>query len=113
MMAADLVNRFAVLREVLSDDRYTDVDIARLIELCCELDIEAGDVLIAESMQCDERFVVVEGRLEITEQTGRRWVSIAGTMLDPTNGNDEGRSVVLAVALGPTTVLAIRRSALA
>ncbi len=100
----DILDRFAVLREALAQDRWGEAEITTLVDRSCELQLTAGQVLIEVGDPSSEWFVVVSGRLEVREATGRRWLAVAGMVLHP---DESGAWTLRAVPLEPCTVLAI------
>ena len=100
----DGLDRFAVLRDAFPPADWTDDEINALLERSCELHLTHGHVLIEDGEPRAEWFVVLDGRVEIREQSGRRWLAVAGSVIDAPG---DRRWTVGATALQGCVVLAI------
>ena len=100
-------DRFEVLRKLLPQDRHGDASVRHLADQTCELEFPAGSTLVRDGQPATDSWLVISGRIEIRQQSGRRWVAAAGDLVDPTEGALRGVTVIGARVLEPTTVLAI------
>ena len=99
----DSHHRFDVLRGALDAD-VSDEAVAEMIERSCELELFRGQVLVERGDPYREWFVVLEGRVEVRDASGRRELVAAGTVMDI--GEHEVWTV-MATAIEASTVLAI------
>ena len=98
------LDRFAVLRQVLPQDRYGDDEVAAILDRCCELLFRGGSVLADVGQRVEGWLVVIEGELEITEPA-RRWTAGPGAIVQPSRGATAGVATLRVVATRSTTVL--------
>jgi len=101
------LDRSAILRLMLPQDRYGDEEIAEIAERCCELWYRVGTVLVERGQPVDDWLVVVDGELEVSDGT-RQWAAGPGAIVHPSQGGAEpARAAIRLVATRPTTVLQI------
>ena len=102
----ECLDRFAVLRNALPRERYSDHDVAAITDHCCELEFAAGSVVLDTGQSFREWLVVAEGQLMV-ERSGERWIAGVGALVQPVSGVHPDISAVRLVAVGQTTVLLV------
>ncbi len=115
MIAVELSERFEVLRRLLPQHLHDDAMIQRLADQSCEIEFAKGTVFVRDGQSVAETYVVIDGRVEVSQRSGRRWLAFEGAIIDAIEGAvDEpvrmgasGVSVVGCSALEPTAVLAV------
>ncbi len=115
MIVVELSERFEVLRRLLPQHLHDDAMIQRLADQSCEIEFPKGTVFVHDGQPVAETYVVIAGRAEVRQRSGRRWLAFEGAIIDAIEGAvDEpvrmgasGVSVVACAALAPTAVLAV------
>ena len=79
-------DRYEVLRRFIPQDRHGDSSVRALAERTCELEFPVGATLTVDGQIAHETWFVIDGRIEVVQRSGRRWVAQAGDHIDPTEG---------------------------
>lgn len=104
MTLVEHLDRFAVLRQVLPQDRYGDDEVAEIVDRCCELAFREGTVLAEVGQPAEDWFVVLDGAVEVTEP-GRTWTACSGAIVQPCVGARPGVAALRVVTVMSTIVL--------
>ena len=101
----------ARLRETTLFAGLDDEPLRRLVDLGEIMDLAPGDVLIREGDQADALYVVLDGELEVTKQSGSSQIPLAlvgpGSLQGEIAALEGGRRLASVRATGPAEVLRI------
>jgi hypothetical protein len=100
----DDIDRFAILRHALPQDRYSDDEVTGIVDQCCELVFAAGSVVAEVGQPAEDWLVVIDGELEVTEPS-RRWRAGPGAIVQPCRGVEQGVASLRLTTTRATTVL--------
>lgn len=107
--------RFEVLRQMLPQHLHDDVVVQRLADQSCEIEFARGALIVRDGQSVSETYVVIIGRVEVRQRSGRRWVAAVGAVIDAVEGVADdpavvgaaGVSLITGCALESTAVLAV------